>query len=246
LQNVAWASSPSSDFVRKRYYSDKMSKVRFAKIVKGPNVKALNEDFRVLKTKRLKSTTEKKASNQHYLQGIISNNAQIVQEIYDQFFPGVVRWLERNQGKRADAEDVFQEALMAIFNRLKKGDLVIEHAFNTYLFAICKRIWFKRLKKPDFHVTSTDELALNSSESELITQSMERSEKMTLFRSKLLQLGADCQKVLQLHFAKKSFAEIAQLLKYTSEEYARRKKYLCKNELTKLIKADVRYRELAI
>ena len=75
---------------------------------------------------------------------------------------------------------------------------------------------------------------------------MEQSETYALFRSKLLQLGADCQKVLQMHFAKKSFKEVAATMKYKSEEFARRKKYLCKNKLTDLIKADVRYRELAI
>ena len=187
-----------------------------------------------------------KADNQKYLDGISQNNTSIIKEIYTKFFPGVLNWTERNKGERVDAEDVFQEALVSIFRRLKKGNLEIEYGFYTYLFAICKRIWFKRLKKPDFNVTSIDELPLNSTEGDLITQSIEKTEKYTLFRTKLLQLSADCQKVLQLHFAKKSFKEIAAVLSLASEEYARRKKYLCKKELTKLIKADVRYRELAM
>ena len=194
----------------------------------------------------MESTVNTKVDNQKYLDGIHQNNAGVVKEIYEKFFPSYLNWVNKNRGAQVDAEDIFQEALIAIFRRLKKGDLVIEHTFNTYLFAICKRIWFKRLKKPDFNVTSPDELALSSTENDLVTKAMERTEVYELFRSKLLQLGVDCQKVLQLHFAKKSFKEIAAALKYTGEEYARRKKYLCKNELTKLIKADVRYRELAV
>lgn len=194
----------------------------------------------------MESTVNTKVNNQKYLDGISQNNASVVKEIYKKFFPSILNWVNKNRGAQVDAEDIFQEALISIFRRLKKGDLTIEYGFNTYLFAICKRIWFKRLKKPDFNVTSPDELALSSTEDELITKAMERTEKYQLFRTKLLQLGADCQKVLQLHFAKKSFKEIAAILKYTSEEYARRKKYLCKKELTKLIKADVRYRELAM
>lgn len=187
-----------------------------------------------------------KAENQRYLDGIHQNKALVVKEIYDKFFPGVLNWIERNRGAQVDAEDIFQEALVSIFRRVKKGDLNIEFAFYTYLFAICKRIWFKRLKKRDFAVTTTDELPLSSTEGDLITEAMEKTEKYTLFRTKLKQLGADCQQLLQLHFAKKSFKEIAEVLKYASEEYARRKKYLCKKELTKLIKADVRYRELVM
>lgn len=194
----------------------------------------------------MKSIVNTKINNQKYLDGISQNNARIVKEIYEEFFPAILHWVNKNRGAQVDAEDIFQEALISIFRRLKKGELTIEHRFNTYLFAICKRIWFKRLKKPDFNVTSPDELALSSTEDELITKAMERTEMYELFRTKLLQLGTDCQKVLQLHFVKKSFKEIAEALKYTGEEYARRKKYLCKNELTKLIKADVRYRELAM
>lgn len=194
----------------------------------------------------MKPSVSTQTENQKYLEGIRQNKTLIIKEVYEKFFPGVLNWVTKNQGTQTDAEDIFQEALIAIFRRLKKEALVIEHQFNTYLFTICKRIWFKRLRKPDFNVTSTDDLVLSNQESELITKAMERTEVYELFRAKLLQLGADCQKVLNLHFAKKSFKEIAAALKYTSEEYARRKKYLCKNELTALIKADGRYRELAV
>ncbi|MEM6318644.1 MAG: sigma-70 family RNA polymerase sigma factor [Bacteroidota bacterium] len=184
-------------------------------------------------------------SNQYYLNGIRRNDSTVVRAIYNNYFGSISNWVSNHRGDTSDAQDIFQEALMSIFRRLKKGNLEIEYAFNTYLFAVCKRIWFKRLKKPDFAVTSPDEAPLNDTETELITEAIERNEKYELFYTKLKQLGADCQQVLQLHFAKKSFKEIAAALQYASEEYARRKKYLCKNELTKLIRADVRYGELA-
>ena len=185
-----------------------------------------------------------KASNKKYLDGILNNDRLIMKEIYQQFFPGILNFVENNSGKRIDAEDVFQDALVSIFRRLKAGTLEIKHGFYTYLYAVCKRIWYKKLKKTNWNVTSDENLELSDSDENRITAAIERTEKYELFYSKLLQLGEDCQRVLKLHFAKKNFKEIAEAMQFKSEEYARRKKYLCKNELTKLIRADIRYKEL--
>lgn len=185
-----------------------------------------------------------KVSNKIYLDGILNNEHLVLKEIYQKFFPGVLNFVENNSGAKIDAEDVFQEALVSIFRRLKADSLEIEYGFYTYLYAICKRIWYKKLKKTNWNVTSDENLELSDSEESRITFAMERTEKYELFYSKLIQLGKDCQKVLKMHFDKKSFKEIATAMQFKSEEYARRKKYLCKNKLTKLVRADVRYGEM--
>lgn len=182
---------------------------------------------------------------QDLIEGIKNSDNGVMRYIYKTFFPRIATFVTKNGGKKEDAEDIFQEALISIFRRLKVGNLEIEHGFYTYLYAICSRLWYKKTKRKDFNVTSVDDVPLSTTEEELVTKAIERTETYRLFQSKLLQLGQDCQKVLSLHFVKKSFKEIAEMMNLASEEYARRKKYLCKKELTKLITADVRYRELA-
>lgn len=184
-------------------------------------------------------------SKQEIIKGIKNSDNRIMRHIYRSYFPRISAFIIKNSGKKEDAEDVFQEALISIFRRLKAGDLEIEHGFYTYLYAICSRLWYKKTKRKDFNVTSVDDVPLSTTEEELVTKVIERTETYRLFQSKLLQMGKDCQQVLGLHFVKKSFKEIAETMNFASEEYARRKKYLCKKELTKLITADVRYRELA-
>jgi len=186
------------------------------------------------------------SSNNKYLVGIQQNDSKVINEIYQQFFPAIRNFVERNSGKTEDAQDVFQDALISIFRRLKANNLEIQHTFNTYFFTVCKNLWYKKTKKADFNVTSIEVVSLSDKEDGLITEAITQTDKYTLFTKKLAQLGKDCQRVLNLHFAKKSFKEIAATMDYASEEYARRRKYLCKNKLIKLVKADIRYKELAV
>ncbi len=56
-----------------------------------------------------------------------------------------------------------------------------------------------------------------------------------------LKLKTECQKVLNMAIKGYEYSEIARKMKYKSEEYARRKKYLCKEALIKIVKADPEY-----
>jgi len=58
-------------------------------------------------------------------------------------------------------------------------------------------------------------------------------------------LGPDCQQLLQLFFAKVKMAAVAERMGYASEGYAKKRKYQCKEQLIKHVKADARYAELS-
>ena len=57
-------------------------------------------------------------------------------------------------------------------------------------------------------------------------------------------LKEDCQMVLNLYSDGYSYEEIARKMGMTSEAYARRKKYLCKEALMEIIKTDPEYQDL--
>ena len=57
-------------------------------------------------------------------------------------------------------------------------------------------------------------------------------------------LAEDCQRILTLFGEGLSYGEIARRMGFKSEEYARRKKYLCKEALMEIIKTDPEYQDL--
>ena len=59
----------------------------------------------------------------------------------------VENMIVKRNGSIADAEDVFQEAVSVLILNIRKGVFKGESAVATYLFAICKGMWYKRFKK---------------------------------------------------------------------------------------------------
>ncbi|MEN0045947.1 MAG: sigma-70 family RNA polymerase sigma factor [Bacteroidota bacterium] len=180
--------------------------------------------------------------NTIYLKGIVENDFTILQQIYDESLPEVIKYVKRNSGTTDDAKDVFQEGIMVIFKQIKEGRLTLTTSFHNFLFLVCKRIWLKKLtKKGKNEVPFEDEWEFSfedTFEEEFLT-----SKKWKLFHQKFQQLAEECQRVLKMWFNKKSSKEIAQEMGYT-EDYAKRKKYKCKMSLTELIKKDALYKDL--
>ena len=176
-----------------------------------------------------------------YLEGIKQSNNKILNEIYQNNFIPIKNFIINNSGNEDDAKDVFQEVLITLFRRLQKEDIDIGVTFGTYLFSACKMTWFKKLKR----TPTTDSIEnLQIQDSSNIEEELLGEKKSSLFQKVMNKLGGDCKKVLEYHFNKKSFKEIADLMSYTGEEYARRKKYLCKKGLMDKIKKDPLFKEL--
>lgn len=177
-----------------------------------------------------------------YLKGIVENDYAVLEEIYQKSLPEIIKYVKRNSGTEEDAKDVFQEGILAIFNKAKTGDLQLTTTFHAFLFMVSKRIWLKKLRKKGNKEVTFEESAVFSFEEDYDEQFI-KTKKWRLFNEKFQQLAEECRKVLQLSFNGRSGKDIAEVMGYTVE-YVKRKKYKCKNNLANLIKKDRIYSEL--
>lgn len=180
------------------------------------------------------------------LDGIREHNTVVLEHIYQTYYDQIRYLVISNSGTQNDAEDIYQEALIVIYRKLKAGELEIENcSFNTYLYSVCKLLWLKQLEKKRIR---PDELAeqenLSDFEQEDLLKVYEKSEKYKLFQKHFSRLQSDCKRVLELTLEKYSLREIANKMGYGSEKYAKKKKYLCKERLIESIKKDPKYTEL--
>jgi DNA-directed RNA polymerase specialized sigma24 family protein len=66
----------------------------------------------------------------------------------------------------------------------------------------------------------------------------EEQEKYRLFQQHFLKLSPDCQKVLRLFMGKTSLREIADIMGFKTEKYAKTRKFMCKEKLKNSIIND--------
>lgn len=180
--------------------------------------------------------------NAEYVRGIVENDLSVLKKIYKESLPEVVKYIKRNSGNLDDAKDVFQEGILVIFRKASEGDLELTTTFHVFLFSICKRIWLKKLRKKSNKEVPLDAVLEYSYEEDL-DEAFLKSRKWALFNKKMMDLTEECRQVLKLLFNKESGKAIAEKMGYT-EDYAKRKKYKCKQRLANLIKSDPEYKQL--
>ena len=184
-------------------------------------------------------------SNEELLNGILKNDNVILQYIYKNFYYKVNLYVKKNSGDNDDASDVFQEAVIVIYRKLKANELVLNCAFETYLFSVCKYLWYKQLTRQK----AEKDLLMDSSsyENEYDLDFMEaadKNERFKLYQKHFQMLGTDCQKLLQLFFDKVPLKQIAQIMGFTSEKYVKKRKFKCKEYLVTSIKQDLNYKKI--
>jgi RNA polymerase sigma factor (sigma-70 family) len=182
----------------------------------------------------------------NYLKALLQNDESILKVLYAEMLPSVTAYVVQNNGTEAEASDIFQDALLAVFQKAKAGQLEINTGFQPYLFAVCRNLWLMQLRKKLVRrVTNMGErqhdIATDSfGEAE---QTANRYARQQLIEKMTLQLGDGCRKLLQLAWSGKPLEEVARLL-HNSYAYVRKKKSECMGKLAALVRNSVEFNHL--
>lgn len=172
------------------------------------------------------------------LEGLKASDNNVFQFVYRKYFPIVRFFVIKNSGTDEDAKDIFQEALILIYTRLKDGSLDLSCTFKTYLYSVCRLLWLKQLERRQIKTEGlSDNQAFVELEPELEEQVAEQ-EQFRLYQKHFQSLHKDCQEILRLFLNRVPLKEIAQKVNIKSDKYLKKRKYECKEMLTKRIKND--------
>jgi RNA polymerase sigma factor (sigma-70 family) len=182
---------------------------------------------------------------ENILQGLKDRDAKVLDYIYENFYHQIKVFISKNDGSEEDAKDIYQDALLVIYQKTVKNNLALSCSFNTYLYSVCRLLWLKQLEsKKQQKVTSVeteDFIELDSSVFEI----SEKNDRYNLYREHFYKLSYSCQKVLELFLAGIPLKEIANILGFKSEQYAKKRKHQCKEKLVNSIKGDPGFKYLS-
>lgn len=174
------------------------------------------------------------------VKGILERNSKAIDFLYNTTYPVCKKMILQSGGSDKDAEDLFHDALMVLYLKLREEDFKIESSIHAYLYGVVRFKWYRLVKRGSLFINEEKDTA----EQENIEQIIIENEKRKLFNDSLSSMGEDCKKVLTYFFEGKKMAEIAVLMDYKSERIAKKKKYLCKERLIEIIKNSSGYKEL--
>ena len=152
-----------------------------------------------------------------------------VNQLYSLCFDSVKYFIVNNSGNTQDAEDIFQEGLLALYNRLIEGKFQGKSTLKTYLFSICKYLWINKLR-------TINRVSVNSLENVMELPNEEFHSVDTVSLEKIFsQLRGECQEILKLfYFESMSMEQIKSVFNLGSTQAAKNKKHRCLQHLIEL------------
>ena len=176
-------------------------------------------------------------TDQRLVNGLLHNDTAVVKEIYNRFSGKVKSYILQNNGSEDDAADIFQEALIDIYQQAQHKSLQLTCPFEPFVLLICKRKWLNELKKRGRQgVTKDPEELYNIGEDvfAFAEQMQVQNDKAKLFMVMFQRLGERCREIISKCLGSKAQDEVAVELG-VSYAYLRKKKSECTAELIKLI-----------
>jgi len=125
-----------------------------------------------------------------------------------------------------------------------QGVKKLDCKFSTYLYSISKNLWLKHLRDNPGKVADLSQISDISHDAEL-EDSIRESKCYDIYLNKFEKLSQKCQEMLKMYFAKIDMKSIAKSLNLSSESYAKKKKFKCKEQLIKTIKKELLTQNLA-
>jgi DNA-directed RNA polymerase specialized sigma24 family protein len=178
-----------------------------------------------------------------YIKGIQQNDPIILKLIYSNYSDRIKNYILTKGGTIDDAKDIFQDALIIIYNKSLQPDFELTSQFYTYLFGICNNLWQrKKQKKSNNTVTIPDDNGYISGQS--IEKDILRQERFNLYERNLQKMGVFCKELLVAFFRGESMTKLTEMFDLKNEHTTRNRKYRCQKKLEKLIKDDQQFPEL--
>ena len=172
----------------------------------------------------------------HY--DFISNSA--FKELYKNYFPYVKRFIINNNGSDADAEDVFQDTMIILLEKLRMDDFVITASVKSYIMGIAKNIWLKKIRN-SFKVTEITDDHTNKFYQEIdiiIQQEKTYFEKLNDYLHKITN---HCKGLIHdMFFKNKTIEQIQTDYGYKTRHNALNQKYKCVEQIRKLKDLDIK------
>jgi RNA polymerase sigma factor (sigma-70 family) len=178
------------------------------------------------------------------IQGIRNHDSPVLQHIYDTYYPIIEGYIVHNQGSRDQARDIFQEAMIVVYNKVKSGQLELTCKFGTYLYAICKKMWIQERKKYLQRNEKLRQQAMMVRDPGPADDPLLQNHLNHLFNKHFGDLSDDCQKILSMYFNNFSVEDIRTAMNYRNLHHTADRKYRCKKSLVKRIVNDPLFKRL--
>lgn len=173
------------------------------------------------------------------LKGLARNDKAAIEAIYRDNYTMIQAFILNNSGSVDDARDIFQEAMIVLYEKSRLKNFSLNCQIKTYVYSICRRLWLKRLQQLNKFSSNVDKLEETVPVEEEIEDHERKNNDFILMENAMGKIGEPCKSLLDAYYLqKKSMQDIAADFGYTNADNAKTQKYKCLVRLKKLFFAQ--------
>lgn len=177
-----------------------------------------------------------KAENETLLlKGLARNDRKAIETIYKDHYNMVQAMVVKNNGTIDDAKDIFQEAMIVLYENVRSDSFELNCQIKTYLYSVSRRLWLKKLLSQSRLIIAEEADQDLVSVDDVVEDHEKLNVEFSMMEKAINSLGEPCKSLLEaFYLKKKSMQEIAASFGYTNPENAKNQKYKCLMRLKKL------------
>lgn len=178
-------------------------------------------------------------SDEDIIAQLQTGNTKSLNHVYDKCKGKAIRYLKINGANHEVAHDIFQDAILVFYEKVRDGEFEKRSAIQTYLNSVCRFKFLnfvrsnKEIKMPeDFNF---DEKIVDDFE----VYDEEKEARISRIEAELLNLkkkGGKCFEILRaFFFENKKMEAIAEQFDYTNADNAKNQKAKCQKQLKEMV-----------
>lgn len=165
---------------------------------------------------------------------LLKSDTLAYRALYIQYYKMIEYFIMKNNGNESDAQDIFQDALIVLFEKTRDNGFSLTSSLKTYLYSIARNLWLKKLRDYKIPLRLIDiepfELMDETSSFLALDKQLNAVEKALEF------LGEKCKDILvKFYYYHLKMDEIAFELNYSNAETVKSQKYKCLQQLKKIM-----------
>jgi RNA polymerase sigma factor (sigma-70 family) len=159
-------------------------------------------------------------------------------QLYKEYFGMVNRFVTNNNGSADDAEDIFQDTMLVLVEKLRKDNFELTASIKTYVMAISKNIWLNKLRVT-YKETEFTELHNNKFFEDINDAIDQEKSYWDKLQNYMHRITTHCKGLIHdMFFKEKTIEQIQKQYGYSTIHNAQNQKHKCIEQIRKLKEAD--------
>jgi RNA polymerase sigma factor (sigma-70 family) len=174
-------------------------------------------------------------SDTHILELIQRGDEEALVILHHAHRRAITSYILKNSGTDDDAQDVLQESLVILWERVRSGRFQQTAQLGTFLFGIAKNLWRRSLARSRRESPLDPESEVGDDALSAL-ESIVGQEEKAMVAAAMEEIGETCRQLLLLYYWEElSMEQIAVRMGFANATTAKSKKYQCKKALEQIL-----------